>query len=192
MDLSEDEVRRAAEIKQWAESRIEELQGEVERLRGILSVLDVVLRQTSFQSAAGIPKDTSPIEAPPSSKAKATSTEYKEIRPLTRPKDGRILANAYISDASVAIVPSSDIVLSSSTPPFKSFLLNRILDGMRDKDIENVSARMLSEDEALSYAVEEEDETIKKIVVNNYRDQGRLNEIFSTSVWTFSRMLEKK
>ncbi len=199
MELSEQEIKRAAEIKQWAESRIAELEEETTRLREILSVLDVFLRKTSFQSAATIPKET-PATAPRSKKAAASerstqvsaTAEYKEVKPLTRAKDGRLLANAYVSDNSVAIVPASDVVLNSSKPPFKSFFLNRILDGMRSKDMENVSSGRLSEDEALNYNVEEQGGVIKKIVINNYRDKSRLNEIFNTSAWTFARMLEKK
>lgn len=199
MELSEQEIKRAAEIKQWAESRIAELEEETTRLREILSVLDVFLRKTSFQSAATIPKET-PATAPRPKKATASekptqvsaTAEYKEVKPLTRAKDGRLLANAYISDNSVAIVPASDVVLNSSKPPFKSFFLNRILDGMRSKDMENVSAGRLSEDEVLSYNVEEQSGVIKKIVISNYRDKSRLNEIFNTSAWTFARMLEKK
>jgi len=199
MELSEQEIKRAAEIKQWAESRIAELEEETTRLREILSVLDVFLRKTSFQSATTIPKET-PATAPRPKKATASekptqvsaTAEYKEVKPLTRAKDGRLLANAYVSDNSVAIVPASDVVLNSSKPPFKSFFLNRILDGMRSKDMENVSAGRLSEDEALNYNVEEQSGVIKKIVINNYRDKSRLNEIFNTSAWTFARMLEKK
>ncbi len=199
MELSEQEIKRAAEIKQWAESRIAELEEETTRLREILSVLDVFLRKTSFQSAATIPKET-PTTAPRPKKATASekttqvsaTAEYKEVKPLTRAKDGRLLANAYVSDNSVAIVPASDVVLNSSKPPFKSFFLNRILDGMRSKDMENVSAGRLSEEEALNYNVEEQSGVIKKIVINNYRDKSRLNEVFNTSAWTFARMLEKK
>ncbi len=200
MELSEQEIKRAAEIKQWAESRIAELEEETTRLREILSVLDVFLRKTSFQSAATIPKETTPAPAPRAKKATASekttqvsaTAEYKEVKPLTRAKDGHLLANAYVSDNSVAIVPASDVVLNSSKPPFKSFFLNRILDGMRSKDMENVSAGRLSEEEALNYNVEEQSGVIKKIVINNYRDKSRLNEVFNTSAWTFARMLEKK
>jgi hypothetical protein len=194
MELSEQEIKRAAEIKQWAESRIAELDEEMTRLKEILSILDVFLRKTSFQSASTIPKGVQSGAAASSQKSAQISvtTEYKEVKPLTRAKDGQLLANAYVSDSSVAVVPASDIVLESTKPPFKSFFLNRILEGMRSKDLENVSAGRLSEDEVLSYDVEDQDGVIRKIVVNNYRDKGRLNEIFNTSAWTFARMLEKK
>jgi hypothetical protein len=32
---------------------------------------------------------------------------------------------------------------------------------------------------------------IKRIVINKYREKDRLQEIFNTSAWVFTRMLEK-
>ncbi|HYX71897.1 MAG TPA: hypothetical protein VE732_03945, partial [Nitrososphaera sp.] len=86
-------------------------------------------------------------------------------------------------------------------PPFKSFFLNRILEGMKSKDAEKVSQGSLRESDALNYNVEEERDigandgggsgTIKRIVINKYREKDRLQEIFNTSAWVFTRMLEK-
>ena len=45
----------------------------------------------------------------------------------------------------------------------------------------------------LDYDVAEDDNgIIKRIVINNYRDKERLNEIFNTSTWVFTRMIEKQ
>jgi hypothetical protein len=104
-----------------------------------------------------------------------------------------LLANAEISPDTVVIVPVSGINLSVNTPPFKSFFLNRILEGMKSKDAEKVSQGALGESDALNYRVEEDDSSgvIKRIVINKYREKDRLQEIFNTSAWVFTRMLEK-
>jgi hypothetical protein len=62
---------------------------------------------------------------------------------------------------------------------------------MKFKDYEEVSAGKLKEDEVFNYDIENDGESIKKIVIKNYGNQSRLTEIFNTSVWTFTRMLEK-
>jgi len=189
MSYTEEDVKRAAEVKEWVESKISELEGELERLRGILALVNEVLRRASFKPAVAMAPEVR-AEAPTPTHVVAT-VEYKEVHPLKRVKDGRLLANAYISESSVAIVPVSDIQLNISTPPFKSFLISRILEGMKGKDLESVSAGRLRPEEALSYTVEDEGGVIRKIVVNNYRDKGRLTEIFNTTTWAFTRMLEK-
>jgi hypothetical protein len=69
---------------------------------------------------------------------------------------------------------------------------------MKNKDAEKVSQGTLSESDSLNYKVEEEDDRggggggiIKRIVINKYREKDRLQEIFNTSAWVFTRMLEK-
>ncbi len=193
MDFADEEIRRAAEIRQWVDGRILELDREIEHLKGVVVFLDAVLRKGSFQPATDLQKPSMQQEAEllkPTSKS--ATNEYQEIHPLKRSRDGLLMANAYISESSIAIVPTSDIILKTSTPPFSSFFLNRILEDMKRKDNDNVAANKLDSSDVLNYMVEADKEgIIKKIVVNNYRDQNRLNEIFNTSAWTFARMLEK-
>jgi hypothetical protein len=62
---------------------------------------------------------------------------------------------------------------------------------MKAKDAERVAQGAMKESDVLAYRVEEENGTIKKIVIENYREKERLQEIFNTSSWVFTRMLEK-
>lgn len=236
---SEEDIRRAAEIREWLIKEITDKQEEVERLRTTLSIIDNLLKQGSFKAAAnlGFGAATSPpagsataattaqvqqqtrqaagppqqqqqqqqaAAAAPTLKATADNgvssgdDDSRNIKPLKRAKDDFLLANAEISPDAVVIVPASGINLNANTPPFKSFFLNRILEGMKNKDVEKVSQGALSESDALNYKVEEDDSggggssgIIKRIVINKYREKDRLQEIFNTSAWVFTRMLEK-
>lgn len=237
---SEEDIRRAAEIREWLIKEISDRQEEVERLRTTLSIIDNLLKQGSFRAAAnlGFAAAATPTQAgpattvattaqvqqqthstaaqPPETKRQeqqqqggaATSAlrattdnsaagsggdDSRNIKPLKRAKDDFLLANAEISPDTVVIVPVSGINLNVNTPPFKSFFLNRILEGMKSKDVEKVSQGALGESDALNYRVEEDDGSgvIKRIVINKYREKDRLQEIFNTSAWVFTRMLEK-
>lgn len=188
MGFNEEEVRRAADLKSWIESRIAELQQEIDRLKEMLLVVDGVLRKASFKAAAELAVGP-PTPAPPQP---VEVEEFQEVRPLKRAKDGYLLANAYISSSSIAIVPASDVRLDTTTPPFRSFFINRILEGMKAKDVEYVSQGKLKASEMLNYEVEDEGGVIKKIKISNYRDKSRLSEILSTAIWVFTRMLEKQ
>jgi hypothetical protein len=115
------------------------------------------------------------------------SSDNRDVRPLKRAKDDFWLANAELSPTAVVIVPAPGVNLNINTPPFKSFFLNRILDGMKSKD----AGQGINETDCLNYTVEENNGTIKRIVINNYREKERLQEIFNTSSWVFTRMLEK-
>src|ERR671910_456692 len=242
---SEEDIRRAAEIREWLIKEISDRQEEVERLRTTLSIIDNLLKQGSFKAAANLgfaaaatstpagPTTTSTAQvqqptrqtaaqppapqrqqqqqpqaetAAPTLRATAdngsSSDDSRNIKPLKRAKDDFLLANAEISPDAVVIVPAPGINLNANTPPFKSFFLNRILEGMKSKDAEKVSQGALRESDALNYKVEEEEDDssgggsgtsgiIKRIVINKYREKDRLQEIFNTSAWVFTRMLEK-
>ena len=200
---SEDDIRRAADIREWLVKQISDKQEEVEKLRTALSLIDGLLKQGSFRAAAALGAYTagSPATAqvqqsrpaPPRPQAAPTlrSSDDRDIRALKRAKDDFVLGSVEVMPASVTIVPSQEINLNSSTPPFRSFFLNRILEGMKAKDAERVAQGAMKESDALAYRVEEENGTIKKIVIENYREKERLQEIFNTSSWVFTRMLEK-
>lgn len=212
---SEDDIRRAADIREWLVKQIADKQEEVERLRTTLTIIDSLLKQGSFKAAAslgsfaeaGSAAATAQVQqqarqaaTPPAAAAArqqqaaapTLKTSERDVRPLKRAKDEFLLANAEVSSGAVIIVPAPGVSLSVNTPPFRSFFLNRILEGMKGKDIDKAGQGALREQEALNYKVEEDNHgQIKRIVINNYRDKDRLQEIFNTSAWVFTRMLEK-
>lgn len=49
----------------------------------------------------------------------------------------------------------------------------------------------LAKGAGLRFDVEEVNGAIGKLIIENYREKARLNEILSTVSWTFSRMMEK-
>lgn len=194
MGFSEEEVKKVAELRLWIEGKIAEFEGEITRLREALKILDAILSKSSFKVAAELAPQPPPQRGPVAivvEKVEPPEAEFKEVRPLRRTKDGFLLANAYISAKRVVIVPVSELRINVSTPPFRSFFINRILDGMKGKDLEGVSQGKIKSEEVLGYTVEEEEGIIKKIIVDNYRDKARVDEIINTATWTFTRMLEK-
>ncbi len=190
---TEDDIKGLAMLREWLEKQIEDKEDELERLRMMLSIVDNMLKQVSFRPALTIPKEVEGIKREDVSKVTPTPTadEYKEVKQL-RTKDNILLANAYISSNSISIVPVSELKLYTTTPPFQSFFVNRILKEMRSKDEERVKSKEITEDQVLDYKIEQdENNMIKRIVIYNYRDKDRLNELINTTTWVFTRMLEK-
>ncbi len=176
MAAQDRDMKKAAELKLWLEDRIAQLQDEIERLSETLGYVDTTLRASTFKQASDM---------------MAEAREAPETRELKRDKGGQVIAKASITSDAVAIEPSSGVVLKSSTPPFKSFLLGKILQGMKAKDEELAKSGKLAKGAELKYDVDEANGNIVKVVIENYREKARLNEILSTVSWTFSRMLEK-
>lgn len=225
-NYSEEDVRRAADIREWLTKRVADKQEEIERLRTMLFLVDMLLKRGSFKTAASlesvtssslaikssdesstIPRYQQTQEAPGTDKDDLTTiqtdvpraeqlentlTSFTEVRQLRRLKDNLLLATATLSTTSVEIVPADGINFNVNTPPFKSFFLNRILEGMKMRDFEKVTRGEIQESESLNYQIEEKTGAlIKRIMIRNYREKERLNEIFSTSTWVLTRMIEK-
>ena len=176
MDSSERELKKAAELKLWLEGRIAELQDEIERLKESLGYVDATLRASTFK---------------PANEMMAEAREVPEVREIRRDRGSQVIATASVTPDSVSVAPSDDVTLKSATPPFESFLLGKILQGMKTADLDLISKGKLGEGMELRFDVEERDGTIAKLMVENYREKARLNEILNTVSWTFSRMLEK-
>ncbi len=206
---SDDDIKNAAEIREWLTKSISEKQEEIDRMKITLSLIDSVLKQGSFKTAANLNLDKKPYSNEKSAiidkehKKDNTSTFQKsheeqpqalETRQIKRMKDNTLIALVEISKERIEIIPNESINFNLDTPPFKSFFINRILDGMKNKDSDKVKQGQLSETDMISYNTmqkENSENILKKIEIRNYRDKDRVNEIFNTVAWVFTRMLEK-
>lgn len=184
--LNEEEVKRAAELREWLETRIGELESELDRLRSMQQIVDSELRRGSF-----VPATELKISEPTTANAEKGMTQ-EVSRELRRTNDGLLIATAFITTDKLVVIPTSEVKIAQSTPPFQTFFINRILKGYESKDQELVSMGKLAKTGVLSYEIEEREGLINKIIIANYRDKARLNEILSTVNWAFTRMLEKK
>jgi hypothetical protein len=224
LGYSDDDIKNAAEIREWLTKKILEKQDEIEKIKITLSLIDAVLKNGSFKTAANLTTTTTttPAAAAKSNPLQTKKMEvgsaiksYKntavkrptegrrnvvddpiaiEVKPIKRSKDNTLVAQVHIFPDSVEIIPEEMISISIETPPFRSFFLNRILQGMRNKDQEKIKQGYLSESEMINFEIitdEVNSENIKKVIINNYRDKERVNEIFNTAAWVITRMLEK-
>lgn len=216
--FSEDDIRRAAEVREWLVKEVTNKKEELDKLRDTLLIVDSLLKKTSFITASHLDSSASnlkersvpqyqslhkeeTVQTKPSidSTTKSTNTDYGqdnnqgiEIRSLKRAKDNLLISNAEYTSTYVRIPLVDDINLNINTPPFKSFFLNRILEGMKLKDKEKIQKGEIDEFEIIDYKVDnDENGKINSVTISNYRERERLNEIFNTATWVFTRMLEK-
>jgi hypothetical protein len=207
---SDDDIKNAAEIREWLTKLIFEKQNEIERIKITLSLIDSVLKHGSFKTAANLNLNKKPFtdekstsiydeskketNNPSFKKGNGESSQLLETRQIKRMKDNTLIAQVEVSKEKIEIIPSESFSFNMDTPPFKSFFINRILEGMKNKDIDKVKQGQLSELDVISFNTiqkENNDNILKKIEIKNYRDKDRINEIFNTVAWVFTRMLEK-
>ena len=181
MDYSEENLRDILELREWISEEIEKKEQEIDKFRQNLRILDSLVKQSSFSKASSLV----------SSKQNTQQNQQtsSSIIPIKTP-DNKILANAHVTSDELVIIPSEDTILDIETHPFKSFFLGRIIGGMENQDKLDVQSGKIPQNTAISCLVNKNGSRIREILIKNYRQKERVNEIINTVTWSFSRMIE--
>lgn len=174
MGFSEEQIHDILEIKEKISEKIKKHKEEVELLEKNLSILDSILRQSSFTRASTL---------------KANS-KLDSIVPITKSSDGSVIANAHITPEQVSIVLENDIGINEEIPPFKSFFIERIIGEMKRKDNEDVQTGKIQKESVIDCVLNKNGTILREIVIKNYRQKERVNEIINTAAWSLSKMIE--
>lgn len=196
MSEEAEKIKKIVAFKQRIEGRVEELESELKELRAILEIVNELLLQKSFKRVE-IAKKPTEFEETFLSEEEVTAEpvfsqpieEYESITPL-KTVTGELLANLYVRDDSLRVVPAEDKHFDVNTPPFTHFLVERVLEKMQEKDNELVRSGQLQPDKSFYYNVIQEGDRICEIIIKN-AGQNRLKELKSSIRWTFEKMYEK-
>ncbi len=181
MKHSEEQIK---EIATWREDLVKQIDKHtqsIEILEKRLLVLDSILKESSFTKASSL--DTK------KSFGDKIKIEKKSI-PITNGNDGKIIANAFVTPEQVEIILEEDVKITTDVPPFKSFFIDRIIGEMKRKDALDVDNGKIQKDSIINYLINKNGSDIREIIIKNYKEKERVNEIINTAGWSFTRMLE--
>lgn len=179
-----EKVKRLAEFKALLEKRVTEAETELEGLRVLLEYVDASLLEKGFRKANVLRPPIATPEKPP-----IPSEEYERVVPL-KTVGGNLLANLYIAEDLMRVVPAADKSFNVKTPPFMSFLVERVLAKMQEKDREAAESGEIPPEKILSYNISRDGDEIRDITIRNVRAE-RSRELKSTIRWTLEKMYEK-
>lgn len=160
------------DLKNYLERRISQVKEELEVLEFLLSLVESGVIVKGLEST--IKEGPKPGE---------------EVIPI-KATDGFHVADMYVSESEVRVIPR--VQLSINMPPFRKFLIEKVLEKMKAKDLELVRKGVLSPDLILEYSFEAEGDVLKEIVIKNIRDAKRKTEVRSTLRWTLEKMYERQ
>ena len=178
MEFSEEQVKDILELKDRIFLQIEKHKEEIESLEKNLSILNQILKQSSFTKA-------SLLEGP-----KIKQKSEQEGIPITKSSDGSIIANAYVTPEQVSIVMEENIGLQPETPPLKSFFVERIIGEMKKKDTAEAENGKIQKESVIDCIINKNESEIREIIIKNYRQKERVNEIINTAAWSLSKMID--
>jgi len=178
MKFSDEQIRDLLELKEEITEKIINYKEQIEKLERNISVLDTILKQSSFTKASDLISDIS----------KAIKQERKVA--ITKNSDGTTIANVFVSENEVSIVLEDNVMLDSETPPLKSFFVDRIIGEMKKKDIQQVENGKIKKDDVINCIINNNGGKIREIIIKNYRQKDRVDEIINTATWSLTRMIE--
>jgi len=138
--IDEEIIVKLMSLRSYLEKRVQELIDETEKLKALFKIIDEVIVTKSFKKA-----ETIPVAKPEA----LSHSVFKEEIPL-KTSVGMLLATMYVGEGEARIIPAEGLTFTTTTPPFQTFLLNRILESMRIKDSENSQRGELLPNQVLS------------------------------------------
>lgn len=188
-------VKKIAELRTLLEERVAKMEEELRQWRALLDFVNSTLLKESFKRAEIMKPppllQTSPQvaaeEAAPAevSRRQPSVSEYEQAIPL-KTVTGDLLANLLVNEDSMRVVLAEDKQFDINTPPFRAFLLERVLGKMQEKDREE----KIPPDKIFSYSVVREGDIVREIEIRNIGFE-RSGELKSTIKWTLEKMYEK-
>lgn len=177
MEFLEEQMRDILELKEKISQQIEKHKEEIESLEKNLSILNVILKQSSFTKASLL-------------ETIKTTQKSEPVIPITKTSDGSVIANAYVTPEQVSIVMEEDIGLQPETPPLKSFFVERIIGDMKKKDNAEAESGKIQKESVIDCIINKNGSNISEIIIKNYRQKERINEIINTAAWSLSKMID--
>ena len=193
MSQEAEKVKKLIAFKKRLEKRVEELECERKELQLMLEAVDFMLLEKGFKRAEIVEASTNagilPLREEVLTQPSRPKMEYENVIPL-KTVTGELLANIYVNQDSLRVVLSEDKNLNVNTPPFKQFLVERVLAKMQEKDSELARTGELESNKIFSYNIVEEEDTIRELEIENFSN-NRLRELKSSIRWTLEKMYEK-
>ncbi len=195
-EVEDEKVKKIAELRTLLEERVTKMKKELEQWQALLDFVNTTLLKEGFKKAEIVRRPPPPMPIPAEEVAPPEAPtdeppvlEYEKAIPL-KTVTGDLLANLYVSEDSMRVVLAEDKKFDINTPPFRSFLLERVLAKMQEKDREDASAGEIPPDKILAYNIAREGDILSEITIRNFRPD-RSRELKSTIKWTLEKMYEK-
>ncbi len=173
------DVKRLLELRDKLDSRIKELQEELNLLNEIKSVIDSIIKSQSIVPATELvsrPQDLGKL------------VETREIRSRV---GNELLGTVEVyENGGVSIKPIKPF--NKDNTAFRRFFRDKILEGFKQEDDKLVKDGQLRREEAFNYEIKLDGDNVVSMVIKNYRSDERLREIIRAARWMLERVLKEE
>ena len=196
MQYTDEQIEKMLELKESIVDKMAKHQDELDFLQKNLDILDVVLKGSSFTKASSLPRKSESIvetvvkKEEPIVETVVKKEDTSESIQIKKNKDGEVIANAFVTPEKISIIMSEGIGLTDEIPPLRSFFIERIIGEMKKIDSADVRNGKIDQSSVIDCVINKNGPAIREIIIKNYRQKERLDEIINTATWSLTRMLE--
>ena len=185
MQYTDEQIQKMLELKESILDKMAKHQDELDFLQRNFDILDVVLKGSSFTKASSLPRKEEPRADMITEKE-----DTAESIQIKKNKDGEVIANAFVTPDQVSIVLEDGIGLTPEIPPLKTFFIERIIGEMKKSDDVAVKDGKINKESVIDCIINKNGSAIREIIIKNYRQKERIDEIINTATWSLTRMVE--
>ena len=189
MQYTDEQIQKMLELKESIIDKMSKHQDELDFLQKNLEVLYVVLKGSSFTKASSLPRSTEPVTKEPEGEIEVKEEKPESIQ-IKKNKDGEVIANGFVTPEKISIILNEGIGLTDEITPLRSFFIERIIGEMKKIDSTDVKNGKIDENSVIDCIINKNGPAIREIIIKNYRQKERLDEIINTAAWSLTRMLE--
>lgn len=183
MMSGEEDTRKLLQFRESLENKMRLMEEELEDVRKAISEIDKVIVRQGFRQPAASTQALRTLAGP--------QEPSDEAGPSIIAKDGTTLGRMQMEGDVMIFTPSEEFQFTTGIPPFRSFLVERVLSNMRAADEERAANGEIPPDKIIEFQVQADGELLQSVTIKNYRDERRLREIQSSLRWTFDKMYDK-
>jgi hypothetical protein len=179
-----EKIKKIAKLRPLLEKRIKTMEAELDGLKTLLELLDATLLKEGFKRA-----EVSELPTPREATPQPSVVKQKKGIPI-KTVTGDLLAQIYVERDSMQVAFAEDKNFDINAPPFTSFLVERVLAKMQEKDKEAASKGEIDPENILAYDIKREGNIVRAIDIRNIKP-GRYRELRSSIRWTLEKMYER-
>jgi hypothetical protein len=188
--LAERKVQALLELKNELEEQLAEAKENVERLKSHLKAVDSVIGEGSFATATSAFTDKEAASETLEEVESAPATEeeaFRTIEVMNKAGD-KDLALIEVKGNVLDILPAEHALYDIKKGAFARFFVERILGQFQQSDRKKVEDGDLEWEEAFDFEVHADDGILEEIIIRNYGDKSRLEEIKNTLRWALEKI----
>jgi hypothetical protein len=188
--LENPEIRVLLELRRELDEQLAELRTKADQIESYIQALDSIIGVSSFataDAAIGAAATVDALSAKDAEKEALTPDELGTIQVMNKPGELE-LATMELEAQTLTIIPASHAIYDIKRGAFARFFVERILGQFQQEDRYRVENGELKWEQAFDFEVRAEEGVLQQIIIRNYREGNRLNEIQNTLRWALEKI----